>query len=87
MIEWIEIENPVPIKGPAWNNMIEAMDMESDERNFKYDFKTMTKKYGQAYMEFCRAAWAASDGAFTPEEFCKMNGDMPMGFFEKRIKT
>lgn len=74
------------IKKPAWDNFIESMDFDSDENNFKYPFKVMTKKYGQAFIAYCRVAWQANEGIQTEEEFCKMNADMPMGFFEKTIK-
>ena len=70
-----------------YNRMVrEAMDCESDTSNFKYDFTHMTKKYGRAYITFCQAMWQANEGVQTEEEFCKMNGNMPMKFFENTIK-
>lgn len=74
------------IKKPAWDNFIESMDFESDENNFKYEFKIMTKKYGQAFIAFCRAAWQANEGVQTEEEFCRMNANMPKSFFDKAVK-
>jgi hypothetical protein len=74
------------IKKDAWDNFITSMDFESPTSNFKFEFPMMTKKYGQAYMEFCKAAWSANDGIMTEEEFMKMNGNMPKSFFEKTIK-
>ena len=85
MIEVIEIKNPVDIKYDAWSNFCTAFDTEG-EKNFKYDFGQMTKKYGQAYIEYCRAAWAVNDGVMTEDEFCIMNGGIPRGFFEKKVK-
>lgn len=74
------------IKGDAWRNFTDSMDFESDDKNFKYDFKTMTRKYGRAYIEFCKAAWQANDGVMSEEEFMKINADMPRKFFDKTIK-
>ena len=74
------------IKADAWNNFMTSFDYESNVSNFKFDFKTMTKKYGQAYMEFCKSQWSANDGVQTEEEFMKMNGDMPKSFFDKVVK-
>jgi len=76
----------IEIKKDAWDNFLSAFDYESDVSNFKYDFKVMTKKYGQAYMTFCKAQWSANEGVQTEEEFMKMNGNMPRSFFEKVVK-
>lgn len=73
------------IKRKAWENFMDAVDFESDTNNFKYDFKVMTKKYGQAYMDYCKNAWRVNEGVQTKEEFCKMNANMPIGYFEKVI--
>lgn len=73
------------IKTNAWNKLIDVMDNESDTSNFKVNFKVLSKKYGQAYIVFCRAMWEANDGVMTEEEFMKMNGNMPKGFFDKVI--
>jgi hypothetical protein len=75
------------IKRDAWDNFITSMDFESDTSNFKYEFGVMTKKYGQAYIEFCKAAWFANDGVMTEEEFMKMNGNMPRSFFDKTVNN
>jgi len=75
------------VKKQAWDNFIEnAMDPESDSSNFKVPFKVLSKKYGQSYIVFCKAMWEANDDVMTEEEFMKMNGEMPRGFFEKMIK-
>ena len=74
------------IKKQAWDNFMDSIDFESDVNNFKHEFKVMTKKYGQAYMDYCRNAWSANMGAQTEEEFCKMNADMPISYFQKVIK-
>jgi uncharacterized protein YrzB (UPF0473 family) len=74
------------VKKEAWENFISIMDTESNDSNFKVDFKVITKKYGVAYIIFCKAMWEANDDVQTEEEFCKMNGNMPMGFFNNKIK-
>ena len=61
------------------------MDPESDTSNFKFPFKVMSKKFGQAYIVFCKAMWEANDGIMSEDEFMVMNGGMPRGFFEKVI--
>ena len=75
------------IKKDAWNNFIKnAMDGESNDSNFKVTFKVLSKKYGRAYIVFCKAMWEANDGVMTENEFIKMNGEMPKPFFDKVIK-
>lgn len=74
------------IKKGAWDNFMNAVDWESDTNNFKFPFKIMSKKYGQAYIEYCKAMYIANNEVQTDEDFCKMNADMPIGFFNKVIK-
>ena len=75
------------IKNKAWDNFLDnACDFESDTSNFKVSFKVLTKKFGQAYMVFCKEMWKVNEGVMTEEEFRKMNGDMPEGYFNKVIK-
>jgi len=74
------------VKKEAWEKFIAIMDYESDTSNFKIPFEQITKKHGNAYIDFFRAAWSANDGVMTEEEFMKMNGGMPRGFFENKIK-
>lgn len=74
------------IKKQAWDNFIDnAIDLESDTSNFKIPFKVLSKKYGQAYIVFCKAMWEANDGIMTEDEFRVINGNMPKEFFEKVI--
>lgn len=76
------------VKKQAWDNFIEnAMDPESDTSNFKHSFKVMSKKFGQAYIIFCREMWEANEGVMTEDEFMAMNGGMPRGFFERVISN
>lgn len=74
------------IKEDAWKKfMDEAIDPDSTTSNFRYDFKVLSKKYGQAYIEFCRAMWFANEGVMSKEEFMAFNGNMPEGFFNNLI--
>lgn len=73
------------VKKEAWDKFLDAMDFESDVNNFKYDFKIMTKKYGNAFIEFLKASWIANDGIMTDIEFCKINANIPIGFFNKVV--
>lgn len=62
----------------------EAFDFESDVNNFKFPFHIMTKKYGRAFIEYCRAMWYVNETQDV-DEFCKMNANMPIKFFENTI--
>ena len=73
------------IKKQAWDNFVESIDFESDDTNFKYEFKIMTKKYGRAYIEYCKDMWDSTD--MNEDEFCKMNGNIPVGFFKNKIQN
>lgn len=75
------------IKKDAWEKFIMIFDFESDTSNFKISFKDITKKYGNAYIEYCKSAWNVNDGVMTEDEFMKMNGDIPKGFFDKNIRV
>ena len=71
----------------ATERIIEAMDFESDTSNWKFDFKKMSKQHGREFIEIITAMWEANDGVQTEEEFCKMNSNMPEGFFKNVIKN
>lgn len=45
----------------------------------------MSKAYGLAYIEYLQAAWQANAGCLTEEEFCRVNGGVPKGFFDKKV--
>ncbi len=79
------MKNAVAIKGDAWAKFIDVVDMDG-ETNFKVGFDVLTKKFGQAYIEFCRAMWEANDGVMDEDEFMRMNGGMPRSFFERTIR-
>ena len=67
------------------NRIIEAMDFESDTKNWKYSFEKMTKYYGKDFIETIKGMWEANGDCQTEEEFCEMNG-IPKKFFENVIK-
>lgn len=75
---------------PLMEHLSEVMDFDSEDTNFTVPFKTLTKKYGRAYIFYLEAAWAANivDGQpiLSEEEFISLNGNPPSGFFEKVIK-
>lgn len=76
------------VKKDAWDKFInDAMDPDSDTSNFKVDFKVLSKKYGQPYIVFCKEMWKANEGVMTCNEFMKMNGNMPKGFFDSVISN
>jgi len=67
------------------DRVIPIMDFESDDKNFKMDFKKASKKIGKQFIEMIQVMWVANGGCQTEEEFCEMNG-IPKGFFENKIK-
>jgi hypothetical protein len=67
------------------NRVIEAMDFESNTKNWKFPFDRMTKFYGRDFIEMVKSMWEVNGESQTEEEFCEMNG-IPTSFFEKTIK-
>lgn len=67
------------------NRLIEAMNFESDAKNWKYPFPKMCKNYGKDFIDFIKVLWEANDGVQTEEEFCEMN-DVPKSYFDKHLK-
>jgi hypothetical protein len=63
----------------------EAMDFESDTKNWKYPFERMCKFYGKDFIECIKSMWIANGDSQTEDEFCEMN-DLPKKFFEKVVK-
>ena len=74
------------ITNVTWEKFYKTFDFENSENNFKYDFKMMTKKYGRQFIEYCKASWLVNCEDMTEENFCKMNANMPIGFFKSKIK-
>lgn len=69
----------------TYKRLMEVMYFESDDSNFKVDFKVLTKKYGRDFVDYCKIVWESCKEFQTEEEFCKMNGNIPKGFFDKVI--
>jgi hypothetical protein len=63
----------------------EAMNFESNDKNWKYDFGIMCKKYGRDFIAILKVMWSVNYDVQTQEEFCEMNG-IPISFFNKTIK-
>lgn len=70
-----------------YGGICEVLDFKSDDANFTVGFKVLTKKYGREFKAYAQAAWTANEGCFTEEEFMKINGGMPKGYFEKVVKS
>ncbi len=73
------------IENKTWMNIISVIDFESDTSNFKVNFKVLTKKYGKSYIELCKLMWSTNNDVLTVDEFCKLNGEIPINFFNKVI--
>jgi len=68
------------------NRILEAIDFESNNRNFKFDFKNMTKKYGKDFIDLLKIMWNVNDDVLDENEFCKLNG-IDINFFNKVVKN
>lgn len=68
-------------------NIENIIDFENDDKNFTMDFTKAGKKVGRDFIEMIQAMWASNGGSQTEEEFCKMNGDIPKGFFDNKVKN
>lgn len=69
-----------------WNRFVREGLLFDEETNVKLPFKKMSKKFGLCYINYLKAAWAANDGCLTEESFCTINGGIPKGFFDKKVK-
>jgi len=67
------------------NRIIEAIDFDSDVRNWKFPFDRMCKFYGKEFIDTIKSMWESNYDVQTEDEFCEMNG-IPKSFFEKTIK-
>ena len=84
--EMRNFESKWEVTEQAQKKIVDSFDFESEDNNFKFDFKIMTKKFGGTFIEHCRAAWVACGDTMTPDEFCKINANMPIGFFKSKIQ-
>ena len=70
-----------------WNDFVKyKLDYESDISNVREDFTKLSKTSGVCYFEFLRCQWLVSKDIMTVEEFCKMNGGVPLKVFEKNVR-
>ena len=67
------------------SRILEGIDYASDDRNFKYDFKKMTKLYGKDFIILLKAMYEANDSHLLDQEFCILNG-IEQSFLDKVIK-
>jgi hypothetical protein len=70
-----------------WTRFVSEATITDGDTNVKGEFKSLTKKFGLAYIEYCKVAWQANDGCLTEEEFCRINGNIPKGFFDNKVRT
>jgi hypothetical protein len=68
------------------SRIIEAMDFESDDKNWKFDFKVMCKKYGKDFISILKVMWEVDDNINSEKEFCELN-NINEQFFNKVIKN
>ncbi len=68
------------------NAFVEGVKWASDEsdKNFEEDFNKLSKKWGIAYLSFLEASYLSKD-SMSDEDFCKMNGNVPISFIEKHL--
>ena len=74
------------ISNESWEKFLTSIDFESDTNNFNFKFNIMTKRFGVQFIEYCQAAWLVNE-SMNEEDFCKINADMPIGFFKGKIKN
>lgn len=71
----------------AWSRFAEeGLLYEESGSNTRYDFTKMCKKFGKPYIDYLIAAYSAKDD-MTNDEFCTLNGQVPVSFLEKKIVT
>lgn len=69
-----------------WNTFVKTCMRFDGVSNVIGDFKSLSRTQAVAYFEYLKAAWAATKEQFIQEEFCKINGEVPIQFFEKNIR-
>jgi hypothetical protein len=66
-------------------------DFDSENSNFKIDFGKLTAKYGKAFIVYLISSYNANlqipvEFRMSDDKFCKINGNLPIKFFENKIK-
>jgi len=69
----------------GWNRFVKEGLVIDGESNVVAPFKKMSKRFGLAYIQYLQAAWQANGDCMTAAEFCVINGDVPKGFFDKKV--
>lgn len=74
-------------KADNWSRFVHDGLVLGENSNVKFPFGKMCKKFGLCFINYTKAAWEANAGCLTEEEFCAINGGIPKGFFDKKVKT
>lgn len=69
-----------------WNRLLDKGLCYNGETNINYEFSKMTKLFGLAYIEYLKAAYKAKE-ILSDEDFCRLNGSIPIKFLENKIKN
>lgn len=70
----------------GWKDFCEnGLQVFTNGSNVTGSFQKMTKRFGKHYLAYLEAAYQAKD-EMTDDEFCKINGEIPIGFL-KRFKS
>lgn len=73
-----------PPSDQEWSRFLnEAIDFNN---GFKYDFTSLTKRFGLSYLYYLTCAYIAKDD-LSDEDFCALNGNVPMSFLSKIKKN
>lgn len=67
-----------------WDRFIKSIDLSLDDP-FHEGFDKLSKKYGVAYLSYLEASYEAKD-QLSDEEFCNINGKVPIEFVIKYLK-
>ena len=74
------------LKPEDWNRLLnDGLDYSDSNSNTKGDFGKLSKKFGLAFIAYLQAAYQAKD-EMSVDEFCRINGGIPLGFFVKKVK-
>lgn len=86
----VDTEIPAPTwKEPLredYSRFINEVTGNEDSGTNGLTFDKLSKKYGSAYLQCVYSAYSCLGGSMTDEEFCQYWGDIPKGFFDKKIK-
>jgi hypothetical protein len=72
--------------GKQWNDFVRKFCQFDGESNVNADFATITKTAGVPYFEYLRSMWICTRESVSEEEFCRINGNIPIKFFEKNVR-